>query len=458
MMLTLTLLLATLIVAALLVSALVPQRTSAWFASATNVVQLHTISILGIYPSLALLSWLSLWRAPLLSELWRWPWMQALLALALAQAASLAWSPNPVLGIRHLIYFAPLLLAAHAFYTLSRGEPAFVARCLRWLLLGSALEAVLVIAFRLLPSLELAFLGNPLAGLFIPPNTLDALFSSSRNNVFDVAKAGGLFVNANAAAAYLGVAGIAAWYVGKSVGSTSLRAVALLDWAAVFFTGSKAGLLCAIVLPMALAMSTAIRLRRINPLTLFASVFAAGAALGVLLVGEELFSDFSSNTVSTLVSREEIWRYAVAMIHEHPFAGLGFGGWEERFALHAFMTGSKTVMPAHNSFFILWLQSGLPGLLCGIVFVAAVYAAVLRCLSARDTAVAAYALGVAGAFTWYFVQGMGENFGLVGEVHMTPLLGAMLGHLCARYDAVAVRNEYSESVRGSAAPSAVPAL
>jgi hypothetical protein len=115
-------------------------------------------------------------------------------------------------------------------------------------------------------------------------------------------------------------------------------------------------------------------------------------------------------------------------------------------------------VPAHNSLFILWLQSGLPGLLCGVIFVATVYSAVVRCFGAADVALVSYAMGVAGAFTWYFVQGLGENFGLVGEVHMTPLLGVLLGHLCARYDAVMVKHELSEPVRGSAAPSTVPAV
>jgi O-antigen ligase len=292
----------------------------------------------------------------------------------------------------------------------------------------------------------------------MPPNTLEGLFYESRNNVLDAAKSGGLFVNANIAAAYLGVSAVAAWYVAKSTRSTSLRGVAVLNWCAVFFTGSKAGLLCALVLPTALALSNAIRVRRINPLAPFAALIALGGAAGVAVLGEQLFADFSSNAISTLVSREEIWRYAIGLIEEHPIVGLGFGGWEERFTLYSSLTGGTTTVPAHNSLFILWLQSGLPGLLCGVIFVATVYSAVVRCFGAADVALVSYAMGVAGAFTWYFVQGLGENFGLVGEVHMTPLLGVLLGHLCARYDAVMVKHELSEPVRGSAAPSTVPAV
>jgi O-antigen ligase len=456
--LTFGLLLCTLLAAAVLLTALVPQRVSVAAASATNVLQVHTVAILGIYPSLALLCWLAPWRSALANRLWRWPWLQALLLLAVAQAVSLNWSPAPLLGVRHLVYMLPLPLAALAFYALSRERPQFALSCLRWLLVGSATAAVLVIAFRLLPSLELAFLGSPLARVFVPPNTLEALFYTSRNNVFDTAKAGGLFVNANIASAYLGMSAIASWYVGRTLRSTTLRSVALLDWTAVLFTGSKAGLLCAAVLPLALAAASAARARRINPLTLFGGSLVAAVAVLVVPLGDELVAEFGSNALATMGSREQIWTYALGLIEQYPLAGLGFGGWEQRFALHAFLTGSATAVPAHNSLFILWLQSGLPGLIAGVLFVGAVYAATARCMRANDTATATLALGVVGAFTWYLAQGLGENFGLIGEVHMTPLLGALLGHLCARYDALEVRHERSEPVRGVAAPSALPAV
>ena len=85
MALTLTLLLTTLLVAALLVTALVPERVTVWLGCTTNVLQLHTLSILGIYPSFALLCWLAPWRSAFGSALWRWPWTHALLLLAAAQ-------------------------------------------------------------------------------------------------------------------------------------------------------------------------------------------------------------------------------------------------------------------------------------------------------------------------------------------------------------------------------------
>lgn len=463
MLLTLGLVLATLFAAALLISALVPGHVTIRLGAALNTLQLHTISILGTYPSFALLSWLALWRSPLGSPLWRWRWMQALLALGLIQAASLAWSPSPLLGIRHLVYFLPLPFAAHGFYRLTHERPETARRCLELLLIGSVIQAALVIVFRVLPSVELAFLQHPVAGLFVSPNTLEALFGEGRNNVLDPAKAGGLFVNGNIASTYLGMCAVASWYAARATGSKVLRAVALLDWTAVLFTGSKAGLMCALAIPLGLAFVAVVRAGRVNPSSLFAAALCLSFAsvLVALPFRQELLAVVESyryESVATLGSREELWGYAVQMIGQRPFTGLGFGGWERLFELQAFLTG-KGVMPAHNSLFILWLQSGLFGLLTGVAFVAAVYAGLTRALRAPGLEQRHLAMGAAGAFSWYFVQGLGENFGLVGEAHMTPLVGVLLGYLCARHDGATVRDEhFTESMRGAAAPSALPAV
>src|SRR5262249_49946861 len=118
------------------------------------------------------------------------------------------------MGGRCFIYFLPLPFAAHSLYPFPCRRPAAARACSRSLLFWRALEALLVVLFRALPQLENAFLHHPLAALFVSPNTLAALFDAGRNNVLDPGKAGGLFVNANIAATYLGMSAIAAWYVG----------------------------------------------------------------------------------------------------------------------------------------------------------------------------------------------------------------------------------------------------
>jgi O-antigen ligase len=299
-----------------------------------------------------------------------------------------------------------------------------------------------------------------LAKIFVSPNTLDALFESGRNNVLDAAKAGGLFVNANIASTYLGMAAIAAWYIGRRDGSAMLRAVALLDWLAVFFTGSKAGLLCALIVPAALACISVLSDRRANPYTMFAVTIGMmlGAVALTLPSSQSALDHYRYDSMATLGTREDIWRFAVQMIRQHPFTGLGFGGWEQRFQLHGHLPGA-TAVPAHNSLVILWLQSGLCGLLGGLALIAAIYAAIVRGLTCGDAYLRPLAMALAGAFSWYVVQGLGENFGLVGEIHMTPFVGAILGHLCAHLDRAAGRYEHPQnSMHCAVAASAVPAL
>lgn len=461
MLFTLILLLATMIATAVVVSALIPTRVAMWTGSVVNVVQLHSISILGIYPSIALLSWLSLWRAPFGSALWRWPWMQALMALVVVQAASLVWSPSPLLGVRYLIYLLPLPFVAHAMYQLTKERPRLAEQCLNILLVGSALEALLVMVFRVLPSVEMAFLNHPLGQLVVSPNTLQALFDSHNNNVPDPAKAGGVFVNANVAAAYLGVFGVAAWYVSRISGSSLLRAVAVFDWLAVFFTGSKAGLLCALAIPACLAIFGMLSTKRINP-TLIAGTAIAGvlvAAALALPTGNVLVEDYQRESLATLGGREEMWRVGLNLLQQRPLTGLGFGGWEQRFQVYGFASGVAVTAPPHNSFINLWLQSGVFGVLAGLAVVIAVYAAVVRALRVTDVRLHQLAFATAGAFSWCFLQGMGENFGLIGEIHMMPLLGALLGHLCSRCDGALESHEHDiAAVRGAPASPAVQAI
>ena len=435
MFLTIAMLFLTLAVAGLLFSALIPVPVTARLAAAANTFQLHTIAILGIYPSFALMAWLALWPAALGNQLWRWPWMRALALLALIQAISIAWAPNPVMGVRHLIYFAPLPLAALAFYKLARNSPDAAYRCMQMLLAPTCALALLVMLFRLFPALEGYFLSHPIAGLFISPNTLEGLYGSGRNNVLDPSKSGGLFVNANIASTYLGMSAMAAWYLAKAWKSTLFRAIAVFNWTAVLFTGSKAGLLLAFVIPAGLAVFGIVSTRRTNPVRLLFAILAVGATAALLTTpsSQTLIESYQYETLATLGTRDELWDRATQMILQRPLTGLGFGGWENLFAVQTFLTGQRA-MPAHNSLAILWLQSGLLAVLAGVAVITAVLQAAARAVSASHCDIRPLATGLIGAFSWYVIQGMGENFGLVGEAHMSPLLGALLGLTCGRFD------------------------
>jgi O-antigen ligase len=314
----------------------------------------------------------------------------------------------------------------------------------------------MVMVFRVLPGIESRFLHSFIARIFISSNVLDLLFTDgTKNNVLDPTKAGGVFVNANIASVFLGFCAIVSWHSAKQSGSALERSVAVLDWIAVFFTGSKAGAALAVAVPLALSF---IRLRRLSPALIITLCVSCGLVSIALVLFWDMLMRYQHVSEDTLGTRVIIWNFATMMLQEHPIFGLGFGGWDLDFPFYAANHGISKSFPAHNSLLIAWSQSGIAAVLAGVWWMGAVYAALLRGFKLGHGE-RNLALGIAGAFTWYLAEGFGENMGLLGEVHLTPMLGALLGHLCARCDARETVNErIPETPRGVAPTSAIQAV
>src|SRR6266511_4048660 len=144
-----------------------------------------------------------------------------------------------------------------------------------------AVEAGLVVLFRLLPGVEHMFL-QTVGGFFAGQNTVAALFGEHGNNVVDPAKSGGVFVNANVAAMFLGVNGLAALAVSAVTRTRWVRVVGVAALVAILFTGSKPATILALVLPA--AAYGIVRMRRSPRATLRWQVLVpAGSAVAALL-------------------------------------------------------------------------------------------------------------------------------------------------------------------------------
>jgi hypothetical protein len=458
--LTVGLLLAAGLGVALLASAFMPLRVGFWIGCATSTFQLYSVPLGSFYPSIAVLGWLSTWPVLLTTHgLWHWRWTQALLLLMAVQGISLLWSPDPVLGIRDIIYALPMLFAALGAYRLAREDPGFVFNGLVTLLVGSLVEAMVVIAFRLLPAVEIGFLHGALARVFISGNVLDLLFTpGGGNNVLDPDKAGGFFVNGNIASAFLGVCAVLAWYLATLRASVLLRVIACMDWLAVWFTGSKAGIALAALVPLGCLVAGMVRERRIRPSLIIGAAALACVGAVVVTLNIDALERFLHASLATLGTRSQVWHFASLMVREHPLLGLGFGGWEQRYPLFAYTYGLSVNLPPHNSLLILWAQSGLLAALAGAWWIASVGLVLLRGLALHQDG-RLFAIAVTGAASWYVLEGFGENMGLDGEVHLAPLLGVLLGYLCALCESgEAVNERASQALRSAAAPSALPAL
>jgi O-antigen ligase len=251
---------------------------------------------------------------------------------------------------------------------------------------------------------------------------------------------------------------MACWFYGKTFNTRLLLLIGIFDWIAVFFTGSKAGAALAFLLPACCIGYGTVRSRRFNPvLVSIAAILIGFMAVGVALT-YQLLTKFQHDSAQTLDTRKLIWRFASVMIHEHLLLGLGFGGWQLKFPLYAVSHAINKSYPPHNSLLIVWSDSGVVAVLAGVAWIVAVYLLVVRALRLGGPE-EKLALGIGAAFAWYLLEGFGENLGLTGEIHLTPMIGVLLGHLSARCDLrVLPHARTPEPQRNPSPASALPAV
>lgn len=410
-----------------------------WCIALSFTFQFHAFPVAGIYPSLTLLAGLALWgavfRVMKIQPAW---WLWALIFMIAWRLVAAAWSPSPALAIRNTIYAAPFIFITVAMAEYAAAHRERAVSLVKWAFVFAAAQSVLVIVFRILPSLELTFLSSPLARIFISPNALGALFGLSANNVFAADKSGGFFLNANVAGAFVGACAVASWYVSKVASGSLLRVVSIVHWVAVFFTGSKAGAITAVVLPLLLLAISYLRVRRLDPVrvVLGCVILSCAAIAAPIAFGAFQQTGFTHASVETLLSRQVIWDFAFQQFSVHPLLGLGHGGWEEKFAFYAYTRGMPE-FPPHNAFLILWAEAGSLAVVLGMLFVLGLLRwtwIARRTLPAPDAPLASALLG---AFSWVFLQSLGENYGLIGEAHLTPMLALLLGLVMGRASAPA---------------------
>ncbi len=394
----------------------------------TATMQFHLIPVLGIYPSICLLSGLGAIGALRYgSDLWRHPWFQFACALFAFQALSILWSPNLRLGARVLIYHLPFLFVALGMARLTRERPDMAMKIAKWALMIAGIEAVLVIIFRVSPAVEAAFLGSPAAAIFMSRNVVLEMQATGMMTVLDPAKAGGFFIHSNPASAFLGVCAVASWYVAGLTQSVALRWVAGLQFLAVFFTGSKAGAMTAVFIVFLMGMLSLWQSRRIDPTKVVLLCFVGALAAALTPIAYERFVDsgFTRASMDTYASREFLWKFAGEQFWSHPLGGLGFGGWEQKVPV----IGRYKQLPPHNTIVILWAQSGLVAVFLGLAFAISLLSWSLRWLLRGNDTQRLAAQALFASAIWLFVQSMGENFGFFGDEHMKPILAMLAGLL-----------------------------
>jgi O-antigen ligase len=316
-------------------------------------------------------------------------------------------------------------------------------------------EVVLVVFFRFLPGVEDGFLRS-VGGFFAGQNTIAALFSTSPNNVLDTAKAGGVFINANVAAMFLGVNGLAALAVSSVTRSRWVMWVGVVALAGVLFTGSKSAQLLAFAMPLAALgayqlFRSAMPARRRYQLI---GALAAGVAaiLGVLAVS----SGLRDAMIEAFVGRTAIWGFGWQSFLDKPILGLGYGGWDDGFPAYAKAHGLYRSFPPHNMLLATWATTGLAGLALTIAFFVLVFRFVVRGLAGRQAVDKRFVAFAGAALAWVFVQGMGENTDVFGDIHLIPVVALLLVHLIRPTDEEATGDDTDAHRRHSETPAVPP--
>lgn len=415
-------------------SLMVPTRVRLFLALTSALPQVFIVPALGTSLPLALFFALSLWPESLRSVRFHLSAVPSLAVIALVtvSAMSLWWSPNPRQGIKTIAYLVTFLFIVAAARLLERRSPGALFRIMPWVLILGLIEVALVVAFRVSPVVEERFLHSGLAGLLVGPKTSAFLFTSARNNVLDSAKAGGVFVNANVAGAYIGSLAAMFLGLGRALRNRWYTVAALLTMAAIPFTGSKAAVLLDVTLLLAYVTWTH------PPATKRMRAAWVAAASGLITMAVTAISaqtvlapknGFASRLWTAVSQRVEIWGFVPTAFANHPLAGLGFGGWLAQFPAYAQSHGITFVRdtPASNSLLILWSNSGMIALLLGVLFMISVMKRSWSGTRSLDRFYSGVSFWTAASYGWVLLQSMGTNYGLVGEAHTAPLLAAALG-------------------------------
>ncbi len=363
------------------------------------------------------------------------------LGAGLCSLVALLWSPSGNTGIMlasQSILVATLLrdLAAPGG---SRDREITRAVSIAGLWIAAA--AACTIVFRMNGAVEELYLRSSPARVLIGPE-VDGLFSFARNNVLDPVKSGGLFyVNANMNSMFLGAGAFVLFATWRLTRARRLLIFAILAYAAVFFTGSKTGLVLSCATAGVWSVLVMSRRRGLGPLGIPLLIASPVLSLAIFDATRTLLPSFYGMSEASAESRAFLWREAGQLLMDKPLLGLGFGGWQAHVELE---WGIQ--LPPHNWIIASWANGGIALALFNCALAAwalwATGAATVRAITpiARQRMAAVFC-----AVMWVVVHGFFDNTMVYGEVHTVLLFVAAVAFAL---DGMVERASEEGSVRG----------
>jgi O-antigen ligase len=311
------------------------------------------------------------------------------------------------------------------------------------------LQSALTIVFRFAPALEAAFYSSP-AALFLSEPDVELMASGIPQNVSDPDKAGGFLLNGNITSLLMAIVACIYIYEYLKTKQNLFAVVASVAAVAGVATGSKTALVLLVGLPL-LAGFVVLFTRRKR-----LGLIVGGVAAGLLVVAISVlaFTGFKQifSALPTLGDRGALWTLAGRAFADHPFLGLGYGGWSEYISdsFYTVFPADRTfqIFPPHNFVIQAWSDGGI--VLAVLVLIAAVIPIVgaVRLLNALRTrrpvsadVLSATALLVASA--WVVAHGTLDTTSFFGENHTIAFIAVVVA-LCTR--------ELNEVLRGQTGP------
>lgn len=333
--------------------------------------------------------------------------------LACTYAVAQFWSESPFSQSNLLIIFRLICFAVLACYALSvaANDPKNLIRSFRWAVPWIIVQAALTIAFKFSPALEAQFLSSSLANVLVGPSAA-GLFNGFLNNVLDPVKAGGLYVNANVASMFFGVAFFLLLAAIRSGASRWYRLWAVIAWVAVWATGSKTGAAIAIALPITAYFIPRIARGKGRLMLVVIALVMVPAVIGLPDFIASIAPEYADNSEASLGSRGVLWEAASVLFDQAPWLGLGFGGWAANIGP---LLGFNN-LPPHNMIIAAWANAGLLAGAAVVGFVAVTTASfvkrILTTAGSSTRKILTYALC---ALAWIFIHGLGDNTTFYGE-------------------------------------------
>lgn len=406
------------------------------FVLITSVFQLYLIPVGPYVFSLNLVLIYAAAGLYLLQGQWVANWgIRLLIALFVVQIVSIAWSPTRMAGVRDFVFDLPVLLAMTIGETLERKATRRVVDLIALFCIAGTIQSILVVTFRLDPQLKASFIHSSIAPIFINPNELTGFFSGETNNVNSPDKSGGFFLNANVAGVFSAVMMFMSLFAYELETRKTVKAlllqVAAVHTAAVATCGSKASLVLLFVVPLVAIFL--VWLQRSSLATRLAVAGTAVAAVATLISTAKailLGTVFGRRLLLASFQRSVLWYYAAQKFKQSPLLGLGYGGWSKDLASAGSgfnALGLSPQLPPHNALIILWANSGLFAAAIGILFI--VFVVHTASSIGERTGLPRVAIWATSAVTFFYIQAMGENFGVFGDPHVEVPLALFIGVL-----------------------------